>query len=120
MAISKFVPADLSKTAYFTLRRHATERHHAAPSSQSRWTTAERTMTPAEASLKGVDRPPAIKERATAYDIASTAWRAQTLGKRARGDEIFYIFWTGYQRNALPNDFRLQTANATAPLSVLP
>src|SRR5580704_15867633 len=40
------------------LRRHATERHHAAPSSQSRWTTAE-------ASLKGVDRPPAIKERAT-------------------------------------------------------
>jgi hypothetical protein len=65
MAISKFVPADLSKTAYFTLRRHATERHHAAPSSQSRWTTAERTMTPAEASLKGVDRPPAIKERAT-------------------------------------------------------
>ena len=67
MAISKFVPADLSKTAYFTLRRHATERHHAAPSSQSRWTTAERTMTPAEASLKGVDRPPAIKERATRY-----------------------------------------------------
>jgi hypothetical protein len=65
MAISKFVPADLSKTAYFTLRRHATERHHAAPSSQSRWTTAERTMTPAEASLKGVDRPPAIKERTT-------------------------------------------------------
>jgi hypothetical protein len=68
MAISKFVPADLSKTAYFTLRRHATERHHAAPSSQSRWTTAERTMTPAEASLKGVDRPPAIKERATKDD----------------------------------------------------
>jgi len=48
-----------------TLRRHATERHHAAPSSQSRWTTAKRTMTPAEASLKGVDRPPAIKERTT-------------------------------------------------------
>jgi hypothetical protein len=45
--------------------RTATERHHAAPSSQSRWRTAERTMTPAEASLKGVDRPRAIKERAT-------------------------------------------------------
>ena len=53
------------QNAFFTLRRHATERHHAAPSSQSRWTTAERTMTPAETSLKGVDRPPAIKERAT-------------------------------------------------------
>jgi hypothetical protein len=41
-----------SKTAFFTLRRHAIERHHAAPSSESRWTTAERTMTPAEASLR--------------------------------------------------------------------
>jgi hypothetical protein len=30
-----------------------------------KWTTAERTMTPAEAFLKGVDRPPAIKERMT-------------------------------------------------------
>jgi len=58
-------PRGSSKTAFFTLRRHATERHHAAPSSQSRWTTAKRTMTPAEASLKGVDRPPAIKERTT-------------------------------------------------------
>ena len=58
-------PRGSSKTAFFTLRRHATERHHAAPSSQSRWTTAQRTMTPAEASLKGVDRPPAIKERTT-------------------------------------------------------
>ena len=58
-------PRGSSKTAFFTFRRHATERHHAAPSSQSRWTTAKRTMTPAEASLKGVDRPPAIKEQAT-------------------------------------------------------
>ena len=80
MAISKFVPADLSKTAYFTLRRHATERHHAAPSSQSRWTTAERTMTPAEASLKGVDRPPAIKERTT---NDSLIWRLQLIVARA-------------------------------------
>ena len=56
-------PRGSSKTAFFTLRHHATERHHAAPSSESRWTTAKRTMTPAEASLKGVDRPPAIKER---------------------------------------------------------
>jgi hypothetical protein len=41
-------PRGSSKTAFFTLRRHATERHHAAPSSVSRWTTAKRTMTPAE------------------------------------------------------------------------
>ena len=61
----KVRPRGSSKTAFFTFRRHATERHHAAPSSQSRWTTAKRTMTPAEASLKGVDRPPAIKEQAT-------------------------------------------------------
>jgi hypothetical protein len=52
-------PRGSSKTPLFTLRRHATERHHAAPSSQSRWTTAKRT-TPAE-----VDRPPAIKQRTT-------------------------------------------------------
>ncbi len=58
-------PRGSSKTAFFTLRRHATERHHAAPSSKSSWTTAERTMTPAEAFLNGVDRPPAIKERTT-------------------------------------------------------
>ena len=32
-------------------------------------------MTPAEASLKGVDRPPAIKERATIYDPSRPALR---------------------------------------------
>src|SRR5580704_7489419 len=69
MAMSKFVPRGSSKTAFFTLRRHATERHHAAPSSQSRWTTAKRTMTPAEASLKGVDGQPAIKERTTYHRL---------------------------------------------------
>jgi hypothetical protein len=60
-------PRGSSKTAFFTLRRHATERHHAEPSSQSRGTIAERTMTPAEASLKGVDKPSAIKERGTNF-----------------------------------------------------
>ena len=60
--------ADLhSESLAARLRRHATERHHAAPSSESRWTTAKRPMTPAEASLKGVDRPPAIKERTTIW-----------------------------------------------------
>ena len=39
-------PRGSSKTALFTLRRHATERHHAAPSSQSRWTTADRQRRP--------------------------------------------------------------------------
>jgi hypothetical protein len=49
------------QNAFFTLRRHATEHHHAAPSSESRWTTVERTITPAQASLKGVKERPLLK-----------------------------------------------------------
>lgn len=47
-AISKIVPAAF-QTALFTLRRQASERHHAAPFPRPGWMTAERTMTTAVA-----------------------------------------------------------------------
>jgi hypothetical protein len=40
-----------------------------APLTESRWTTAERTMTTATASLKGADRLPAIKDSSTALEV---------------------------------------------------
>ena len=66
-ATSKFVPARPDRTfaliTIFTMRRRVGERRHAAIS------TAERTMTPAEARLSGVDLLHAITER-------TTNWRA--------------------------------------------